>query len=83
VDAPNPAAARLWEEYLYSPEVQNLYLAAGAYPAMLPAMKKDGTVDKAVLQKVGDAPSDFVQLDADNAAKASALLTAKWAAAIG
>ena len=83
VDSPNPAAARLWEEYIYSPEVQNLYLAAGAYPAMLPAMKKDDTVDKSVLAKVGDAPSDFVQLDADNAAKASALLTAKWAAAIG
>ena len=83
VDAPNPAAARLWEEYLYTPEVQNLYLAAGAYPAMLPAMKKDGTVDKSVLEKVGDAPSDFVQLDADNAAKASALLTSTWAAAIG
>ncbi|MGN6325115.1 ABC transporter substrate-binding protein [Pseudolysinimonas sp.] len=82
-DAPNPAAARLWEEYLYSPEVQNLYLAAGAYPAMLPAMKKDGTVDTSVLKKVGDAPSDFVQLDADNAAKASALLTSEWAAAIG
>ncbi len=83
VDAPNPAAARLWEEYIYSPEVQNLYLAAGAYPAQLPAMKKNGTVDKSVLAKVGDAPSDFVQLSSDQAAKASALLTAKWAAAIG
>lgn len=83
VDAPNPAAARLWEEYLYTPEVQNLYLAAGAYPAMLPAMKKNGTVDKGVLAKVGDAPTNFVQLSADQAGKASAVLTAKWAAAIG
>jgi putative spermidine/putrescine transport system substrate-binding protein len=83
VDAPNPAAARLWEEYLYTPAVQNLYLAAGAYPAQLAAMKKAGTVDKSVLAKVGDAPSDFVQLSADQAAKASTLLTAKWAAAIG
>jgi putative spermidine/putrescine transport system substrate-binding protein len=82
-DAPNPAAARLWEEYLYTPEVQNLYLAAGAYPAQLQAMKKAGTVDKAVLAKVGDAPSDFVQLDSDQAAKASTLLAATWAAAIG
>lgn len=82
-DAPNPAAARLWEEYLYTPEVQNLFLAAGAYPAQLPAMKKAGTVDKSVLAKVGDAPSNFVQLSADQASKASALLTAKWAAAIG
>ena len=83
VDAPNPAAARLWEEYLYTPEVQNLYLAAGAYPAQLPAMKKAGTVDKSVLAKVGDAPSDFVQLGSDQAAAASTLLAAKWAAAIG
>lgn len=82
-DAPNPAAARLWEEYLYTPDVQNLFLAAGAYPAQLPAMKKAGTVDKSVLAKVGDAPSNFVQLTADQASKASALLTAKWAAAIG
>jgi putative spermidine/putrescine transport system substrate-binding protein len=82
-DAPNPAAARLWEEYIYSPEVQNLYLAAGAYPAMLPQMKKSGTVDKTVLAKVGDAPSNFVQLSAAQASTASALLTAKWAAAIG
>ncbi|MES1211966.1 MAG: extracellular solute-binding protein [Leifsonia sp.] len=82
-DAPNPAAARLWEEYLYTPAVQNLFLAAGAYPAQLAAMKKAGTVDKDVLAKVGDAPTDFVQLDSDQAAAASALLTAKWAAAIG
>ena len=82
-DAPNPAAARLWEEYLYTPAVQNLYLAAGAYPAQLAAMKKAGTVDKSVLSKVGDAPTDFVQLSSDQAAKASTLLTSKWAAAIG
>jgi putative spermidine/putrescine transport system substrate-binding protein len=83
VDAPNPAAARLWEEYIYTPEVQNLYLAAGAYPAQLAAMKKAGTVDKSVLAKVGDAPSDFAQFTADQASAASALLGSKWAAAIG
>jgi putative spermidine/putrescine transport system substrate-binding protein len=82
-DAPNPAAARLWEEYLYTPAVQNLFLAAGAYPAQLAAMKKAGTADKDVLAKVGDAPTDFVQLTSDQAAAASTLLTAKWAAAIG
>ena len=46
-DAPNPAAARLWEEYIYTPAVQNLYLAAGAYPATLAAMEKNSTVDAA------------------------------------
>ncbi len=83
VDAPHPAAARLWEEWIYSPEVQNLYLAAGAYPATLEAMKKNGTVDSSVLAKVGDAPKDFVQLTSDQAAKAGQLLSQKWAAAVG
>ena len=82
-DAPNPAAARLWEEYLYTPAVQNLYLAAGAYPAQLAAMEKAKTVDAATLSKVGAAPKDFVQLTADQATKAASLLSAKWAAAVG
>jgi len=83
VDAPHPAAARLWEEYIYSPEVQNLYLAAGAYPATLKALVANKTIDQKVLDTVGEAPADFVQLTADQATKAAAVLTAKWAAAIG
>lgn len=83
VDAPHPAAARLWEEYIYSPEVQNLYLAAGAYPATLRALIANKTIDQKVLDTVGEAPADFVQLTADQATKAAAVLTAKWAAAIG
>ncbi len=82
-DSPNPAAARLWEEYLYTPTVQNLFLAAGAYPAQLAAMEKAKTVDAATLSKVGAAPKDFVQLTADQATKAASLLSAKWAAAVG
>lgn len=83
VDAPHPAAARLWEEYIYSPEVQNLYLAAGAYPAMLAAMEQNGTVDKSVLQKVGAAPKDIVQLTSSQASDAATLLSGKWAATMG
>ncbi|MCU1528382.1 MAG: transporter substrate-binding protein [Frondihabitans sp.] len=83
VDAPHPAAARLWEEYIYSPEVQNLFLASGAYPATLAAMVKNKTVDQKVLDTVGAAPSNFVQLTADQATKAGTLLASKWAAAIG
>ena len=82
VDAPDPAAARLWEEYIYSPEVQNLYLASGAYPATLTAMESNKTVDASVLATVGEAPSNFVQLTADQAATAAKLLSAKWASAI-
>ncbi|CAN5309535.1 extracellular solute-binding protein [soil metagenome] len=82
-DAPHPAAARLWEEYIYSPEVQNLYLASGAYPATLAAMVANKTVDQKVLDTVGAAPANFVQLTADQATKAAGVLKSKWAAAIG
>ena len=39
-DAPHPAAARLWQEFLYSDEGQNLYLAGGARPVRADAMVK-------------------------------------------
>ncbi|MBI5161303.1 MAG: ABC transporter substrate-binding protein [Micrococcales bacterium] len=81
-DAPNPAAARLWEEYIYSPEAQNLYYAAGAFPATLAAMEKAGTVDKATQKSVGSAPSELIQLSADQATAAGQLLSQKWAATV-
>ena len=37
-DAPHPAAARLWQEFLYSDEGQNLWLAGGARPVRADAM---------------------------------------------
>ena len=43
--APHPAAARLWQEFLYSDEGQNLYLAGGARPVRLPSMQDAGTAD--------------------------------------
>ena len=45
VDAPHPAAARLWQEFLYSPEAQNLWLQGGARPVLFDAMEADGTID--------------------------------------
>ena len=41
VDAPHPAAARLWEEYLYSADAQNDWFKGGANPVLLDSMKKD------------------------------------------
>jgi len=83
VDAPHPAAARLWEEYLYSPEVQNLFLASGAYPSTLQAMIANKTVDQSVLQSVGEPPKNFVQFTSDQAAAAAKVLAASWSSAIG
>ncbi|NNC10363.1 ABC transporter substrate-binding protein [Planctomonas sp. JC2975] len=82
-DAPNPAAARLWEEYIYSPEVQNLYLASGAYPATLQAMISKKTVDEGTLKTVGEPPKSFVQLTADQATAAGTLLSSKWSSTVG
>jgi putative spermidine/putrescine transport system substrate-binding protein len=47
--APHPAAARLWEEFLYSDQGQNLWLQGGARPVRLPAMQKAGTADQQAL----------------------------------
>ena len=44
-DAPHPAAARLWQEFLYSDEGQNLYAVGGVRPVRADQMKAAGTVD--------------------------------------
>ncbi|QKW11219.1 extracellular solute-binding protein [Streptomyces sp. NA04227] len=46
-DAPHPAAARLWEEYLYTDHAQNLRLVDYARPVLMDVMAEDGTLDKA------------------------------------
>lgn len=56
-DAPDPAAARLWEEYLYSVTGQNLWLAGGARPAELAYMSAHGTANKALVAKLPALPS--------------------------
>lgn len=56
-DAPDPAAARLWEEYLYSVTGQNLWLAGGARPAELAYMTAHGTANKALVAKLPALPS--------------------------
>ena len=50
--APHPAAARLWEEYLYSDEGQNLWLAGYARPARLTAMTTAKTATASLLAKL-------------------------------
>jgi putative spermidine/putrescine transport system substrate-binding protein len=82
-DAAHPAAARLWEEFLFSDEGQNLYLKGGARPVRMDAMTKAGTIDataSAALPKVDGTPSF---LSVDQATKAKAYLASNWAKAIG
>ncbi|MFE4858323.1 ABC transporter substrate-binding protein [Streptomyces sp. NPDC056670] len=81
-DAPHPAAARLWQEYLYSAEGQNLWLKGYARPALMAAMDKDGTLDKAAaakLPQVSGTPT--FPTEAQNT-KAKTTLAGGWAKAI-
>jgi putative spermidine/putrescine transport system substrate-binding protein len=81
--APHPAAARLWEEYLYSATGQNDFMGGFARPAEFDAMQTAGTLDAADLANLPKVtgtpqfPSIQQQTTAQN------LVTAKWAAALG
>jgi putative spermidine/putrescine transport system substrate-binding protein len=81
--APHPAAARLWEEYLYSDEGQNLWLAGGARPVRQAAMTASGKIDAALAAKLPPITGTPVFLSPDQATAASAYLLANWAKAIG
>jgi len=82
-DAPHPAAARLWEEYLYSDEGQNLFLKGGARPVREAAMVTAGTIDKAAHDALPKAVGTPVFLTKAQNDKANGYLTANWAKAIG
>lgn len=58
--APDPAAARLWEEFLYSTEGQNLWLEGGTRPVELPSLVAAGTEDKKAYDALPPAPSGGV-----------------------
>jgi putative spermidine/putrescine transport system substrate-binding protein len=80
--APHPAAARLWEEFLYSDQGQNLWLKGLARPARLPAMQKAGTADTALLAKV-PATTGTPQFPTDaQITAAKSAVTAGWTKAV-
>ncbi|MEP6817576.1 MAG: ABC transporter substrate-binding protein [Marmoricola sp.] len=81
--APHPAAARLWEEFLYSSQGQNLWLAGGARPIRADAMVKDGSInqtDYAALPKVAGSPVN--PTEAQNK-KSATYLSGNWAKVVG
>jgi putative spermidine/putrescine transport system substrate-binding protein len=84
--APHPAAARLWEEYLYSQAPdggQNLWLKGYARPIELVAMQQNGSADKAALAKVPPVKDSkpFVATEAQ-VTKATTTVTKNWSAAV-
>ena len=82
-DAPHPAAARLWQEFVFSAEAQNMFIVGGAYPVTIAAMNDAGTTDEDAIAAIGNLDGEIVTPTAEQSEAASALLAEKWAAAIG
>jgi putative spermidine/putrescine transport system substrate-binding protein len=77
--APHPAAARLWEEFLYSAQGQNLLLRAGARPAELAAMVAAGTADLAALRRLPRVPGGPAVIPSQQQATAAqTLVNWRW-----
>jgi putative spermidine/putrescine transport system substrate-binding protein len=83
VDAPHPAAARLWEEFLYSDAAQNMFMKGGAKPVLYDAMKSAGTIDSASAANLPTFSGTLTQLTADQTAKANDYLKANWSKVSG
>ncbi|HEX9044043.1 MAG TPA: ABC transporter substrate-binding protein [Candidatus Limnocylindrales bacterium] len=77
-DAPHPAAARCWVEYVFSDAGQNTWLKGFALPVRLAAMQKAGTLDQAALSAINPPTTPPVQLTPDQITKAKAYLTDNW-----
>ena len=83
VDAPHPAAARLWEEYLYSADAQNDWFKGGANPVLLDSMKKDGTVDQTTLKNAITIDGDPVSYTNEDSTRITTWLQDNWDKTIG
>ena len=77
-DAAHPAAARCWEEYVFSDAGQNTWLKGFALPVRLTAMQTAGTIDKTALAAVNAPATAPVQLTQDQIKAATTYLTANW-----
>jgi putative spermidine/putrescine transport system substrate-binding protein len=76
--APHPAAARLWQEYLFSPEGQNAWLRGYARPVLQDKLIADGTIDEEALGKLAQVSGTPVVLTQEQLAAGQEHLTANW-----
>jgi putative spermidine/putrescine transport system substrate-binding protein len=84
-NAPHPAAARLWEEYLYSQTAsggQNLWLVGGARPVEMVAMSGNKSIDTSAAAKLPAVSGTPVFLSSTQATDAATYLAANWAQAV-
>jgi putative spermidine/putrescine transport system substrate-binding protein len=84
--APHPAAARLWEEFLYSQAAsggQNLWIEGGARPVEQPAMQSNGSLNSSAASKLPSVSGTPVFLTKTQNTDAANYLAANWAKAVG
>ncbi len=82
-DAPHPAAARLWQEFLYSDEGQNLWLKGGARPVRAEAMAEAGTIDQELFDALPPVVGDPVIPTPEQTETAAAYLAENWSMVVG
>ncbi|WP_420820007.1 ABC transporter substrate-binding protein [Sinosporangium album] len=81
--APHPAAARLWQEFLFSDKGQNLFLKGFARPARLEALQMKGTVDLEAAAKLPEVKGKPVVLTVPQTDKARSYLHSAWVKTMG
>ncbi|MFG2378202.1 ABC transporter substrate-binding protein [Streptomyces sp. NPDC048504] len=81
-DAPHPAAARLWQEYLYSAEGQNLWLKGYARPVLMTSMESAGTLDKTAAAKLPQVSGTPAFPTEAQQSKAKTVIASGWAKAV-
>ena len=82
-NAPHPAAARLWEEFLYSAEVQNDFMGGYARPVEFAALQTAGTLDAADEQNLPTVTGTAQIPTAAQQTTAQGVITASWASSVG
>lgn len=83
-DAPHPAAARLWQEWIFSDEAQALFLEGNAVPVRVDALKASGAADEGVIEAAtfGTEGDDWISPDQAQTEAANEVLAERWAATI-
>jgi putative spermidine/putrescine transport system substrate-binding protein len=80
--APHPNAAKLWEEFLYSDEGQNIWLKGYCHPIRYEDLKANNKVPADQLAKLPDVTgAQFPTLDQLD--KAKTLITGQWDSVVG
>ncbi|HET9173150.1 MAG TPA: ABC transporter substrate-binding protein [Actinospica sp.] len=81
--APHPAAARLWEEYLYSTVGQNDFMGGFARPAEFAAMQTANTLDATDEKNLPTVSGTVNYPSSTQLTAAQNVITTSWASSLG